>query len=89
MRNIGLNEWAEANEMIVVYPQAAGSASAGEGCWNWASYDDDPLFDTKHGAELTTIVHLVNDLQGALERGQSFTAEVDAALRPLQPWDAD
>ena len=47
MRNIGLNEWAEANEIVVVYPQAAGSASAGEGCWNWASYDDDPLFDTR------------------------------------------
>ena len=55
----------------------------------YAHTDDDPLFDTRHGAELTTVVHLVNDLQEALERGQSFTAEVDAALRPFQPWDAD
>ena len=66
LRNIDLNEYAEANELIVVYPQAAGSEDIGEGCFNWASYEDDPLFDTKHGVELNTVVALVNDLPNAL-----------------------
>ena len=40
VHNIQLNEYAEANSVVVVYPQAAGSHDIGEGCFNWASYED-------------------------------------------------
>ena len=40
LRNIQINEYAEANDIVVMYPQAAGSDDVGEGCFNWASYED-------------------------------------------------
>ena len=66
VHNIGLNEYAEANDLVIVYPQAAGSDDVGEGCFNWASYEDDPLFDTRLGVQLNTVVDLLNDLKRAL-----------------------
>ena len=32
---IDLNSYAESSNIIVVYPQAAGDAATGKGCWNW------------------------------------------------------
>lgn len=65
-KNIDLNEYAEANGLVIVYPQAGGSDSIGEGCWNWASYADDPLFDTRGGIQLNTVISLVDDIDHAL-----------------------
>ena len=90
VRNIQLNEYAEANCIVVVYPQAAGSVSSGVGCWNWASYEDDPLFDTQHGMQLQTVLKLVDELPSALPAahavnssdtppGEAAAAEVAAA----------
>mmetsp|Transcript_129729 Transcript_129729/g.258818 ORF Transcript_129729/g.258818 Transcript_129729/m.258818 type:complete len:358 (-) Transcript_129729:163-1236(-) len=64
--NLDLNEYAEANNIIVVYPQAGGNPAIGTGCWNWLKYHGDPLFDTRHGAQLLTVLSLVEDLPGAL-----------------------
>lgn len=66
MHNIQINEYAESNDLVVVYPQAAGSQDLGEGCFNWASYEDDPLFDTRLGVQLNTVINLLNDLPAAL-----------------------
>lgn len=66
VRSIDLNNYAEANELLVVYPQAAGSATSGEGCFNWASYEDDPLFDTRLGVQLNTVLNMLADLPNAL-----------------------
>ena len=71
-RSIHLNEYAEANALLVVYPQAAGSVSSGEGCFNWASYEDDPLFDTARGVQLQTVSRLVADLDLVLSKGEAF-----------------
>ena len=53
--------------------------AAGEGCFNWASYDDDPLFDTRRGTQLSTVVNLVNGLGDAWQRSRSLE-DVAAAL---------
>lgn len=66
MRSIDLNEYAEANEMVVVYPQAAGSPHIGPGCWNWASFRDDPSFDTQDGIQLGVVHAMIDDLPNAL-----------------------
>ena len=72
LRSIDLNEYAEANHIVVLYPQAAGSIESGEGCFNWASYTDDPLFDTRLGIELTVVRSMVADLPGAINRSNAF-----------------
>lgn len=69
--NIGLNEYAEANGIVVVYPQAGGNPDVGTGCWNWFPYHaggfHDPNFDTQDGAQLRTITNLVDNLDLALK----------------------
>ncbi|CAH1779149.1 unnamed protein product [Owenia fusiformis] len=46
-RNAGYNEWAETNNIIVVYPQAQPNMLVGNpnGCWDWWGYDDPSVFD--------------------------------------------
>lgn len=34
----GLNEWADTNSLIVLYPQAIATASNPNGCWDWWGY---------------------------------------------------
>jgi len=69
---IDLNQYAEANDIIVVYPQAAGDKTTGKGCWNWGFTQDDQLFDTKSSVQLETVVRLVAGLEGALAKARPF-----------------
>ena len=65
---------AEANDMVVLYPQASGSPLSGEGCWNWEAFADDPNFDTKSGVQLGMVMSIAADLDKA--RHQSFMHEI-------------
>lgn len=64
--SIDLNEYGEANDIIMVYPQAAGSESEGIGCWNWGDPKTDPNFDTRRSVQLRTVMNLLEDLPQAL-----------------------
>ena len=64
---LDLNEYAEANDMIVLYPQAQGSRSSGEGCWNWEAYGDDPDFDTREGKEMSMVMRIAANLTLAVK----------------------
>jgi hypothetical protein len=65
--SIDLNEYGEANDIIIVYPQAAGDSSSGTGCWNWDAYNDDALFDTRKGRQLKTVQAIIHDLENAVK----------------------
>lgn len=50
--NAGVNEWADANRIVVLYPQAMPTLGFGlptnpSGCWDWWGYND--------GEDLTTL----------------------------------
>ena len=66
---LGLNRYAATNNMIVLYPQAAGDARIGDGCWNWGGDGgdrfDDPQYDTRESLQLRTVVNMIRD-QGCL-----------------------
>lgn len=50
----GINEWADTNNIIVVYPQTIASnsnPSNPNGCWDWWAYDD-PNFAKKTGHQM-------------------------------------
>ncbi|KAK3253795.1 hypothetical protein CYMTET_36966 [Cymbomonas tetramitiformis] len=79
VNNIDLNEYGEANDIIVVYPQSAGSNETGEGCWNWGFPKDDALYDTRQSVQLRTVVSLVEDLSNAL---RSWSKPVDSFQNP-------
>ena len=70
---IDLNEYGEANDIVIVYPQASGDKAGGIGCWNWGGWGDDPKFDTRQGLQLATVAALLEDLDNALAKGGNST----------------
>jgi poly(3-hydroxybutyrate) depolymerase len=76
---IGLNEWADANRIVVLYPQAhattlselpSGFAHFGPtapnpmGCWNWWGYSGDTQYLTKRGVQVEAIWKMIQRLEG-------------------------
>ena len=62
-----LNEYADTNAMIVLYPQATASSWTGgnpNGCWNWWGFGGDTSYDVKTGKQMQAIVNMVHALGG-------------------------
>jgi len=65
----GYNEWAQANDMIVLYPQAAPQGSAffpwpnPRGCWDWWGYTGDD-FHHQGGIQLSAVKAMIDRLMG-------------------------
>ncbi|HZO95062.1 MAG TPA: PHB depolymerase family esterase [Candidatus Baltobacteraceae bacterium] len=54
VKDSGLNEWADTNSIIVLYPQAVPSAGNSLGCWDWWGFDGSD-YASKPGLELNAI----------------------------------
>lgn len=80
----GFNEWAEANHIVVLYPQARSTVGAPSaplnpmGCWDWWGYNDF-LYDSsagqyaqKDGAQIAAVWRMVERL--AARKGAVATA---------------
>jgi poly(3-hydroxybutyrate) depolymerase len=75
---IGVNEWADTNGIVVLYPQAHATTVADlpvqnastafntnpAGCWNWWGYASDNQFLTKQGVQIGAIWSMVQRLTG-------------------------
>ena len=76
---IGVNEWADANRIVVLYPQAHATTVAElppqagltalidanpYGCWNWWGYAEDSQFLTKNGVQISAIWAMVRRIEG-------------------------
>lgn len=62
VRRSGLNEWADTNNMIVLYPQIFPSLTEpvnGQGCWDWWGYDDAD-YAKKSGRQLLMTKRMVD-----------------------------
>jgi poly(3-hydroxybutyrate) depolymerase len=68
----GYNRWAEANDIVVLYPQtvrwialSAPGEGAGNpaGCWDWWGYTG-PAYDTRNGKQMTVIRAMIDRLRG-------------------------
>lgn len=66
VRNAGYNRWADANRMIVLYPQATASIQQGNGngCWDWWSYDD-AHYMWREGRQMAAIKAMVDHIASA------------------------
>ena len=65
-RHTGLNNWAEANKIIILYPQIKSSLpSNGNGCFDWWGYLDQN-YHTKKGTQMTAIAKMVQAISGYL-----------------------
>lgn len=75
---IGINEWADTNRMLVLYPQAHATTVSElsiqnalspfntnpQGCWNWWGYAFDTQYLTKRGVQIDAIWSMVRRLTG-------------------------
>ncbi|MBF6331251.1 PHB depolymerase family esterase [Nocardia transvalensis] len=66
MAYANLNEYADTNHMIVLYPQASANPMVGnpQGCWNWWGYGSDSAYDQHGGKQLETIMNMVRTITG-------------------------
>lgn len=62
----GFNEWADANNLLVLYPQVASSKFAPmnpNGCWDWWGYTGEN-YATRDGAQIRVIKATLDALAG-------------------------
>ena len=55
----GLNEWAETNDIVVVYPQLEKSMFNPKGCWDWWGYTGDD-YDQRSGSQVAGMSALID-----------------------------
>ncbi|MEU4643608.1 PHB depolymerase family esterase [Micromonospora sp. NPDC023814] len=60
-----LNQYADTNNLIVLYPQARATAGTNpNGCWDWWGYLGATNYPIKGGAQVETIMNMVRRLDG-------------------------
>ncbi|MET8277708.1 PHB depolymerase family esterase [Micromonospora sp. NPDC005174] len=59
-----LNQYADTNNLVVLYPQASTALSNPNGCWDWWGYLGATNFPIKGGAQVETIMNMVRRLDG-------------------------
>jgi hypothetical protein len=57
----GLNEWADTNNLLVLYPQAIASPANPYGCWDWWGYLSTD-YASKSGPQMAAIDAMVQRL---------------------------
>jgi len=57
--NTGYNGWAEANNIIILYPQVIASTLNPEGCWDWWGYTGS-AYATKLGIQMSSIKNMID-----------------------------
>ncbi|WP_169814739.1 extracellular catalytic domain type 2 short-chain-length polyhydroxyalkanoate depolymerase [Nocardia crassostreae] len=66
MKYAYLNEYADTNAMIVLYPQAIPLSTASttnpNGCWNWWGYGGDAAYAWHGGKQMESIMSMVAEL---------------------------
>jgi len=55
----GINQWADTNNIIVLYPQAIASLTNPLGCWDWWGYLDDPHYAQRRGPQMKALFKMV------------------------------
>jgi len=67
-QHAGLNEWAEANNIIVLYPQATASQFNPlnpNGCFDWWGYTSELTYFVKSGPQMAFVANVENALAGS------------------------
>lgn len=60
----GYNDWAENNNMIVLYPQSARDSRGNPyACWDWFGFTG-PDYVTKSGAQMSALMKMIQKVRG-------------------------
>lgn len=60
----GINQWADTNNVVVLYPQTIVIASNPAGCWDWWGYLNDPNYAQKSGPQMQALYLMVKRASG-------------------------
>ena len=83
-QHVGFAEWGEANDIIIVYPQASWGEGNYEGCWDWWGITGD-MFDTHEGLQLQVVLAMINELAaGKVSHFEANTTDTHAAPNHLK-----
>lgn len=64
VRNAGFNEWAETNNLIVLYPQSASVLGHNlSACWDWFGFTGDNYVE-KDGAQMRALRAMISRITG-------------------------
>lgn len=66
VRNSGLDEWADTNHIVIVYPQVRKSPDVPynpQGCWDWWGYSG-VNYAIRAAPQLATVTNIINGLMG-------------------------
>ncbi|PKG96696.1 PHB depolymerase family esterase [Paraglaciecola sp. MB-3u-78] len=69
VENNGLNNWADTNHLVVLYPQTKNSMFMPlnpQGCWDWWGYTDSE-YATKNGQQIQAVKQIAESLTQALD----------------------
>jgi poly(3-hydroxybutyrate) depolymerase len=67
----GYNRWADANHLIILYPQAHETPLNPNACWDWWGYDD-PQYMTKSGRQMVAVHAMLTRLARGSEPPAPF-----------------
>lgn len=75
----GYNIWAEANGIVVLYPQALASITGGNprGCWDWWGYGSD-VYHTKQAPQITAVARMAESLGVKLDGDLPHCVQYDS-----------
>ncbi|MFD9700847.1 hypothetical protein [Lentzea sp. NPDC059081] len=74
-----LNEYADTNNMIVLYPQATTLGANPRGCWDWWGYQS-AQYAVKSGPQMTAVVNMVRALSSGV--GPTTTTTTTTTTTP-------
>ncbi len=67
INDAGINQWADTNHIVVLYPQTIATSATGsnpQGCWDWWGYLNDPDYAQKSGPQMQTLYRMVEQASG-------------------------
>ena len=71
VRQSGLNEWAESNRLVVLYPQTIAKLNGNpQACWDWWGYTGQD-YVLKSGAQMRTVKAMVDRVGEPPRRGDA------------------
>jgi len=67
VRKAGYNGWADANRIVILYPQATSTLMNPNACWDWWAYDD-ANYALKKGRQMQAVKRMTERLTGTAPR---------------------
>lgn len=66
IRHAGYNQWADANNIIVLYPQTTSVFGRNpKACWNWFDFNrNDPDYASKNGRQMLAVRAMIDRIAG-------------------------